>query len=113
MNTLKCFLTSMMIVPGSFAHADPRADFSNCVEAHTKAAMAQRLPLAEFIETMKTACKAQELAFISAPAVASMADLLEVKEMNARQRKRSESYVSERLEANTITYSNWLASTAR
>jgi hypothetical protein len=112
MNTLKCFLTSMMIALSSFAYADPRTAFSSCMSTHLRAAMVQRLSLSAFIETMKSGCGSQELMLISAP-VAAATDLPEIAELNARHRKRREAFVAESREINTILYSNWLASTAR
>jgi|SRR5215203_195784 len=114
MNALKLFSPFgflFFVVTPSFA--DSRSDFSDCIENKTQAAQALRLPLAEFIQTMKGACKPQELNFVTELSMTSMSELKEVKESNARQQRRSEAYVSESREANTIFYSKWLASTAR
>ena len=113
MNALKLILSAAMLMPCSLAGADPRSNFSDCIESKTKAAQVLRLSVAEFSQTMKAACRPEEIALISELSMTSMTELKEVKELNARYQVRSQAYASEARATNDTFYAKWLASTAR
>jgi hypothetical protein len=114
MNAHKLVFALLILLTGTAtSSADPRQDFSNCIDVKTKAAMASRPPVAEFVQMMKTVCTSEEMIYVTELSMASLTHLDVIKELNLSHQKRSEAFAVEERRATNEFYAKWYAATAR
>jgi hypothetical protein len=110
MNPAILLMAAGLVVTGATsAFAESRQVFAACIDQKTEDAQASRISPALFNQSFEKSCKIEELLLINELSVKTLTNLPEIKELNARARKRSEQYVFDRRALQQKLYADWYA----